>query len=223
MMMGGNFANGKGNATVFFEYRQHADPCCRAAATSARARSSAATTGLHLRRLGARAIRAGSPTSATPATTSRSPNAAGDVRPYVGATDQFNFAPYNYFQRPDTRYLANSSRTTTRCPTSASTPNSTSRTTTRVAQIAPGGMFLQPFTLHDDNPLLSQSFKDAFGYHAAQSVADALHRPPQHRGRRTRSTTSRTSNYRYRARREGQLSRRHVELRLLVAVRPEHD
>ena len=28
------------------------------------------------------------------------------MRPFLTATDQFNFAPFNFYQRPDERYLA---------------------------------------------------------------------------------------------------------------------
>jgi hypothetical protein len=31
-------------------------------------------------------------------------DAAGGVRPFNATLDQFNFAPYNYYQRPDERY-----------------------------------------------------------------------------------------------------------------------
>ena len=34
-------------------------------------------------------------------------NAAGDVRPFSSALDQFNYGPYNFYQRPQEDYQAN--------------------------------------------------------------------------------------------------------------------
>src|SRR5262249_3616896 len=104
MTMGSNFANGKGNATVYFEYR-NIDPVLQSsrdfsACSLVGAKNGGYTCG-------------GSSTSFPGRFTDFSnfdftiANAQGGVRPYSGATDTFNFAPYNYFQRPDTRYLAN--------------------------------------------------------------------------------------------------------------------
>ena len=112
-------------------------------------------------------------------------NAQGGIRPYVGANGHVQLRAVQLFPAPGQRAIwPTSSRTTTRSRTCGSTPNSTSWTTRRTSQIAPSGAFLQPFTLTNANPLLSQQFKDAVGISAANPDVDLLHRPPQRRGRR---------------------------------------
>ena len=51
-----------------------------------------------------------------------------------------------------------------------------------VTQIAPSGLFGQSFLFQNNNPLLSQSFKDAMGITARRRRPS--HPAPQHRGRR---------------------------------------
>ncbi len=77
--------------------------------------------------------------------------------PYVASRDAFNFAPYNYYQRPDTRVTAG---------TFASYELSDHFTPYlefmfmddhSLAQIAPSGIFGQSFAINCDNPLLSTS------------------------------------------------------------------
>ena len=90
-------------------------------------------------------------------------NAQGGVRNYNGNQDAYNFAPTNYFQRPDTRYLANffahyDAHPNVRLYTEFDFMNDKTK-----SQIAPSGAFLQPFTVSAANPLLSQEFKDAVG------------------------------------------------------------
>ena len=124
--MGGNFANGKGNATVFFNCR-NADAVLQGTRDFSACSLSVGRHGLDTAAVARRpAIRGASPTSST-ARTLTIANAAGDVRPYVGSKDQFNFAPYNYFQRPDTQYRLQRLRPLRRAArTCASTANSIS-------------------------------------------------------------------------------------------------
>ena len=106
LTMGSNFAGGKGNATVYFESGKtrsgsaEGDPRFQRGLARRQPTTKAIPAAAP-----ARASRDSSPTSATIDITIA--NAAGDVRNYIASLDQYNFAPTNYFQRPDTRYLAN--------------------------------------------------------------------------------------------------------------------
>ena len=169
LTMGGNFANGKGNATVFFSWQQQ-NPVVQ----NSRDFSECSLVG------GKTAYTCGGSSTSYPGRFAdfinstydlTIANAAGGVRPYVGAQDQFNFAPYNYFQRPDTRYLANFFAHYDALPEVRAYTEFDFMNDHTLAQIAPSGAFLQPFTLHNENPLLSQEFKDAVGLSAANPIA----------------------------------------------------
>jgi outer membrane receptor protein involved in Fe transport len=161
--MGSNFANGKGNATVYFEYK-NVQPVLQGtrdfSACSLVGGRTAYTCG-------------GSSTSYPGRFTDFSnfnltiANPAGGVRNYVASKDQFNFAPYNYFQRNDTRYLANFFAHYDALPNVRVYTEFDFMDDSTNAQIAPSGAFLQPFTLNVNNPLLSQDFKNAVGLSAS--------------------------------------------------------
>jgi iron complex outermembrane receptor protein len=165
MTMGSNFANGKGNATIFFSYQQ-SDPILQ----STRDFSSCA-----LDEFGgpnSDQFECGGSSTSYPGRFRKSSggaqktiaDAAGNVRPYVAATDQFNFAPFNYYQRNDTRYNFNAFAHYDALPNVRVYTEFDFMDDQTTAQIAPSGIFYgQPFTLDAANPLLSQSFKDAFG------------------------------------------------------------
>jgi iron complex outermembrane recepter protein len=166
MTMGGNFANGKGNATVYFEWRK-SDPVKQGTRDfSACSIASTATAQLC----------AGSSTSFPgrffDLNTSNSftiADAAGNVRPFSSATDQFNFGPYNYYQVPDERYLVNAFAHYDVFPNVRAYTEFDFMDAKTVLQIAPSGAFFgtDAFTLTNDNPMLSQSFKNAFGITAS--------------------------------------------------------
>jgi iron complex outermembrane receptor protein len=164
MTLGSNFASGKGNATVYFEYR-HSDPVLQAARDFSACSLVGQAKGGYLC--------GGSSTSFPGRFTDFSnfnftiADAAGNVRPFSTANDQFNFAPANYFQRPDTRYMFNAfahydAHPNVRVYTEFDFMDDRSQ-----AQIAPSGAFLQQFTLTNDNPLLSQALKNTVGLSAA--------------------------------------------------------
>ena len=162
MLLGGNFANGKGNATVFFQYRQSA------AITQGTRNFSACALSSHKGESGLRC--GGSVTNATgyfydtpTGNVFTIANAAGTVRPF-SANDQYNFGPPNYFQRPATAYGANAFAHYDALPNVRVYGEFDFSNNQTIAQIAPGGWFGERLTvLNDANPLLSQSFKDAFG------------------------------------------------------------
>ncbi|HEX7272205.1 MAG TPA: TonB-dependent receptor [Casimicrobiaceae bacterium] len=161
MTLGGNFAGGKGNATVFFEYYK-SDPVLQATRDfSACSIASTATT----------FVCAGSSTSYPgrffDLNTSKSwtiADSAGNVRPFT-ANDQFNFGPYNYYQVPDTRYLFNAFAHYDAFPNVRVYTEFDFMDSFTDLQIAPSGSFFgtDEYQLFNTNPLLSQSFKDAFG------------------------------------------------------------
>ncbi len=165
--MGGNFANGKGNATVYFEYRN-----VNAVLQSARDFSSCALSGT-----ATNYACGGSSTSFPGRFTDFSnfdftiANAQGGTRPYVGSRDAYNFAPTNYYQRPDTRYLANFFAHYDAAPNVRFYTEFDFMNDKTNSQIAPSGAFLQPFTLLNGNPLLSQQFKDTVGLSADNPTA----------------------------------------------------
>jgi len=89
------------------------------------------------------------------------------VRPFDNSTDRYNFAPTNYYQVPDERYLANFFAHYDALPNVRVYTEFDFMDDKTVLQIAPSGAFLGEggvvFTLLDRNPLLSDAFKAAFG------------------------------------------------------------
>ncbi|HEX4523620.1 MAG TPA: TonB-dependent receptor, partial [Casimicrobiaceae bacterium] len=171
--MGSNFAGNRGNATLFFQYTK-----AKAVSQKDRDYSACATADSAD---GNSLVCGGSGTSfpgqfvdlkgGNGAFTIA--DSAGNVRPYKSATDQFNFAPYNYYQRPDERYSFNAF--------AHYDVNDHARVYGEFgfhddhtdAVIAPSGVFGAEVALNNNNPLLSQSFKNAFGITAA-SPGDVL-------------------------------------------------
>ena len=99
--MGGNFADGKGNATVFFSYKKDD------ALLQSERDFSACALGSSAGRLRLRRLRHQLPGPLhRPDDRQRSgptADANGTARPFDGATDQYNFGPLNYYQRPSER------------------------------------------------------------------------------------------------------------------------
>jgi outer membrane receptor protein involved in Fe transport len=161
-VLGGNFAGGKGNATVYFEYR-HSNPVLQSTRDFSACSIASTPTGF---------VCSGSSTSYPgrffDANTGKSwtiADSAGTVRPFAAATDQFNFGPYNYFQVPDTRYLANFFAHYDALPNVRVYTEFDFMDSTTVLQIAPSGSFFgtDTYTVANTNPFLSPSFKAAFG------------------------------------------------------------
>ncbi len=78
-------------------------------------------------------------------------------RPYVGARDAFNFAPYNYYQRPDERYTLGAFAHYEINPSADVYGQFMFMDDRTVAQIAPSGIFLQTINVNCGSPLLSAS------------------------------------------------------------------
>lgn len=172
ILMGGNFANGKGNATLFMGYKQD-DALLQSQRdfSSCSLGSNAAgftCTGSGTSFPGRFITDNGSKTVA---------DAAGNVRPFTSA-DQYNFGPLNYLQRPSNRYTFNATANyeiNEQAKVYASLGAHNDHT---VAQIAPSGLFGLDLSganaLRFENPLLSPAWKQALGLTAPGQTADAL-------------------------------------------------
>ncbi len=185
LLMGSNFANGKGNATVFFNYKKEDallqserdfSACSIGTATSSTPntingvafgpgfRCGGSSTSFPGRFI----VDAGNRTVA---------NAAGNTRAFVAANDQYNFGPLNYFQRPSERYgfnaFANYEFDAGKLYTEFSFHDDKT-----VAQIAPSGFFgfdaSGANAIRCDNPLLSADWRRDLGCVGTAGTADAL-------------------------------------------------
>ena len=170
LTLGSNFADGRGNATIFLGYKK-----TRAILQAARDYSSCA--------LGSNAAGftcAGSSTSFpgrflpggdvgdwdhTVA------DAAGNPRPFTSG-DIYNYGPLNYYQRPSERYTAAAFghydiNQNVRVYTELSLHDDQT-----VAQIAPSGLFGLITTVGFDNPLITPGWRSLLGINAPGDTAD---------------------------------------------------
>jgi outer membrane receptor protein involved in Fe transport len=155
-MMGANSENGKGNITVFGEYRNlqpltQSERDFSACSLSDNGDGTRSCGGSSTTDVGRIVVDGGA---------SKIPTTAGTFIPYVAARDQFNFAPYNYYQRADDRYNVGFkghyeiSKQFDAYTDFLFTDDHT------VAQIAPSGYFFgTPFTWNCDNPFISAQEK----------------------------------------------------------------
>jgi outer membrane receptor protein involved in Fe transport len=160
LLMGGNFEGNKGNATLFLSYKQQ-DALLQAQRDYAACSLASSAAGYAC---------GGSSTNATGRITNTKDNkvwtvtdAAGTPRAYNGATDVYNFGPINHYIRPDERYGAAASvhyDVTEQARVYADFAFHDDRTE---AQIAPGGLFGDIYSVRGDNPLLSPAWKTALG------------------------------------------------------------
>jgi outer membrane receptor protein involved in Fe transport len=160
--MGSNFADNKGNATLFFHY-MHTDSLLQKdrdySACSTGSNADGLTCAGSSTSFPGRFLDNKSGKSFTIA------DAAGNVRPFNATLDQFNFAPYNYYQRPDERYGFNAFAHFDINEHVRTYGEFSFNDDHTVAQIAPSGLFFggQEFFLKDANPFLSTAFKNTFG------------------------------------------------------------
>ena len=157
LLVGGNFAEGKGNATMFFSYKKE-DALLQSERDFTACTTSVSAAGFAC---------GGSGTNATGRFTNTKTNgvfttdAAGNPRAFSNATDQYNFGPINHLQRPDERYgVASSMRydINDKVRLYGDFAFHDDRTD---AQIAPGGIFGNVYNIRYDNPLLSPAMKTA--------------------------------------------------------------
>ena len=169
--LGGNFANRRGNATVFFNYKKE-DPvsqanrdysACALGSTAAGFNCAGSSTSFPGRFLGLSA-------NAYDLTVA---DAAGNTRAFTG-NDIYNYGPLNYFRRPSETYGFNAFAhfdvfSDLRMYTELGFHDN--RT---VAQIAPSGLFGQIQTMRFENPLLSADWRTQMGLLAPGDTSDVF-------------------------------------------------
>lgn len=162
VLLGGNFAGDKGNATVFLNYKK-TDPLLQserdfsACSLGTNAAGAFVCGGSGTNATGRIGVGAGFNTLWTNADTN------GTARRFNNALDQYNFGPVNYFQRPSERYGFNAF-VNYQVAQSANVYSELSfHDDLTVAQIAPGGAFIDLYSTTFENPLLSQSWRNALG------------------------------------------------------------
>lgn len=169
LLIGGNFAEGKGNATVFFSYKKD-DALLQSERdfTACALTASAAGYGC-----------GGSGTNATGRFVNTKTNAIytatanGDPRAYT-ANDAYNYGPINHLQRPSERYGVSASARFDVNDKIRVYSNFAFHDNTTDAQIAPGGIFGNIYTLRYDNPMLSPAMKNAFSLFAPGDETDVV-------------------------------------------------
>ena len=173
LLMGDNFANGRGNATVFFGYKKDE------ALTQAEYDFSACSLGRNAAGDGFNC--AGSGTSFPGQFINLAGGAAftiadsaGNTRPYVAASDGFNFGPYNYYQRPSERYTAAAYTHYDINNSLRAYHEFNFHDDHTIGQIAPSGLFGVIATLTGENPLLSPDLRTRLGIASATDSADVL-------------------------------------------------
>lgn len=163
ILIGGNFADNKGNATVYLGYKKD-DALLQSERDFSACTVGSSAAGFSCGGSGTNAtgrIQATAPGSLIYTTA----DSAGNARRFVNATDQYNFGPVNYYQRPSERYSANVSAKYDISDATKVYGEFAFHDDLTVAQIAPGGAFIGDAfpVIRFDNPLLSQSWKTALG------------------------------------------------------------
>lgn len=186
MLLGGNFNGGKGNATLFFNYKKEDallqserdfSACSIGNATVSTTNVINGTTfGPGFRCGGSGTSFPGQFIVAAGARTVA--NAAGNTRAYVGANDQYNFGPLNYFQRPSERYGFNASGNYDLFENVKIYSEFSFHDDRTVAQIAPSGLFGLDLSgdnaVRCDNPLLSADWRRDLGCVGTTGTAEAF-------------------------------------------------
>lgn len=176
LTIGGNFADGKGNATVNFTHRIE-DALLQSERDFSSCSLTAGSTGFSCGGSstsypGRFMTLGGSGPSLTVA------DAAGNTRPFVSKTDQYNYGPLNYFQRPSERNSVNilahydiNDKAQVYTELSFHDDNT-------VAQIAPSGLFgfdaSGANSIKFENPFLSADWKTKLGLLKAGDTADLV-------------------------------------------------
>jgi len=175
LLMGSNFADDKGNATLFFSYKKE-DELLQADRDFSACTVSSTAEGFAC---------GGSGTNATGRIQALSgPNkgkvytvdGSGNARIFNNALDQYNFGPINHYQRPSERYGFNANIHYDVNDKMRIYSDFSFHDDRTVAQIAPGGIFGNSATLRNDNPFLSQQLKDTLGITAANPVEVVVNR-----------------------------------------------
>lgn len=172
MIMGVNAPDGKGNVTAYLGYRNND------AVLQANRDYSACTLGAGFGAGGTEFTCGGSGTAFPGtftdfATFNFTLDASNNFRPFVAATDQYNFGPLNYYQRPDERYVLGVFGNYEISDSLEVYSQLMFMDYSTVAQIAPSGNFFSTATINCDNPLMSASQRTAIGCDAAEIASGA--------------------------------------------------
>ena len=171
LTLGGNFAGGKGNATVFLQYKRE-DPVLQAtrdfSACSLGGGTAFSCLGSGTSFPGQFLLNGGVGPARTVA------DVLGNTRPYVSSTDAFNFGPYNYFQRPSEKYAFAAFAHLDVSPQARVYTEAMFHQDHTLSQIAPSGLFGQFQTMRFENPLLSADWRAQMGLAAPGDTHDVL-------------------------------------------------
>ena len=174
-MMGVSSANGKGNVTAYFSYRQNDK------IMEANRDYSACTLGVPYQTLGGiKSFTCGGSSTSYPGRFTDFSHfnytvntATGNTfRNFSSATDQYNFGPLNYYQRPDERYSAGAFGHYEASSYADIYTQLMYTDYSTVAQIAPSGDFGNTLSLNCGNPLLSAQESSAIGCTAPMIAAN---------------------------------------------------
>jgi iron complex outermembrane receptor protein len=166
MLMGRNFADNKGNATLFLHYKKESAvrqserdfSACALGSTAGGTRFSCAGSGTSFPGLFVH-LNGNADTTFTEDGLTVA-DAAGNTRPFDGGTDLFNFGPYNYFRRPSMQYGANAFAHLDIHPQVRAYTEIGFHDNHTNAVIAPSGIFFGvPFTIDAENPLLTADWR----------------------------------------------------------------
>jgi iron complex outermembrane recepter protein len=178
LLMGSNFADGKGNATIFFDYKKDDALLQSERDFSACALGTSETTDTINGQSFGRGFRCGGSNTSFPGrfrtfladgsirNTRTVADSAGNTRAYSNALDQYNFAPTNYYQRPSERYGFNAFGNYDIASGQKVYTEFSFHDDRTIAQIAPSGLFgllLPAGTVSCDNPLLSAAWRTDLG------------------------------------------------------------
>jgi len=175
LTLGGNFDGGKGNAVVFIGYKKE-EPILQAARDFSACSLLGFTNGPKFNCGGSGTSYPGR--FFTDAGQKTVADANGGVRPYVAATDQYNFGPLNYYQRPSERYEFSSFAHYDISDKARFYLEASFHDDHTVAQIAPSGLFgfdaSGSNAIRYENPYLSSQWRSALGLAAPGDTAEAL-------------------------------------------------
>jgi iron complex outermembrane receptor protein len=171
VLMGSNFANNKGNATFFLSYKKD-DALLQSERDFSACSLSSGAAGFACGGSGTNAT--GRITNLTNGKVFTTADSKGTARAFNNATDQYNFGPLNHYQRPSERYSGNAFVHYDISEMAKAYGEFGFHDDRTVAQIAPGGAFGSIHTVKFDNPLLSDSWKQALGLLKAGDTTDIV-------------------------------------------------
>jgi outer membrane receptor protein involved in Fe transport len=154
LLLGSNFADNKGNATLFFAYKKD-DALLQSERDFSACTVSSTAAGFAC---------GGSGTNATGRIgignkVFTNADDKGTARAFSNATDQYNFGPVNFYQRPSERFGFNATGNYEVNDKAKVYAEFSFHDDLTVAQIAPGGAFIDAYQVKFENPLLSDSWK----------------------------------------------------------------